>query len=293
MKKCRILFYNTMWDIPLRLEQHHVGPEFELLSGEEYFETADVVVFHMPTITSLCNKRPGQLWVYWSMECEAHYAWQQAPEILGRFDIMMTYKLDADVRFTYLNYEYGRMLRRAPKPKEGLIDAFISSNFNHSGRVEYLKELMSYLDVHSYGKLFNNSIMENDEGVQSKGRVMAKYKFTIAFENAVVQDYVTEKFYHPLIVGSVPIYLGAPNIDTFAPGDHCYIDVRNYSSVRELADYLLELDHDDHLYQAYFQWKEQPYRDNFELMLEDIKTPPFERLCQVVKERLLHKVTGE
>lgn len=40
---------------------------------------------------------------------------------------------------------------------------------------------------------------------------VAKYKFTIAFENAICDDYITEKLWRPLIVGSVPIYYGSPS----------------------------------------------------------------------------------
>lgn len=38
----------------------------------------------------------------------------------------------------------------------------------------------------------------------------------MAFENVIAMDYVTEKFYDPLIAGSVLVYLGAPNIADFA-----------------------------------------------------------------------------
>lgn len=43
-------------------------------------------------------------------------------------------------------------------------------------------------------------------------QLMAKYKFTIAFENAIGDDYITEKLWRPLILGSVPIYMGSPSI---------------------------------------------------------------------------------
>lgn len=39
---------------------------------------------------------------------------------------------------------------------------------------------------------------------------VAQYKFTLAFENAVCDDYITEKLWRPLIVGSVPVYYGSP-----------------------------------------------------------------------------------
>lgn len=38
------------------------------------------------------------------------------------------------------------------------------------------------------------------------------YKFSIAFENALCEDYITEKLWRPLIVGSVPIYIGSPSV---------------------------------------------------------------------------------
>ena len=43
-------------------------------------------------------------------------------------------------------------------------------------------------------------------------KVLAQYKFTITFENAVCNDYVTEKFWRPFKVGSVPIVFGSPKI---------------------------------------------------------------------------------
>ncbi len=49
--------------------------------------------------------------------------------------------------------------------------------------------------------------MNNKEFLQ----LMAKYKFTIAFENAIGDDYITEKLWRPLTLGSVPIYMGSPS----------------------------------------------------------------------------------
>lgn len=43
--------------------------------------------------------------------------------------------------------------------------------------------------------------------------LVAKYKFTIAIENAICDDYITEKLWRPLIAGSVPIYLGSPSVE--------------------------------------------------------------------------------
>lgn len=43
-------------------------------------------------------------------------------------------------------------------------------------------------------------------------QLIAKYKFAIAIENAICEDYVTEKLWRPLHVGTIPIVLGSPRI---------------------------------------------------------------------------------
>jgi len=43
-------------------------------------------------------------------------------------------------------------------------------------------------------------------------RFLSEYKFMIAIENAACPDYITEKFWRPLIMGVIPIYFGSPTI---------------------------------------------------------------------------------
>jgi hypothetical protein len=79
---------------------------------------------------------------------------------------------------------------------------------------------------------------------------------------------VTEKFFDPLLAGSVPVYLGAPNVEDFAPGDRCYISTKDFTSPRDLADCLKKLDGDPLLYQNYFNWKTEPLRPRFLQLVE-------------------------
>jgi hypothetical protein len=44
----------------------------------------------------------------------------------------------------------------------------------------------------------------NGTGTQAKLNTIGRYKFYLAFENNNAVDYVTEKFFHSLIVGTVP-----------------------------------------------------------------------------------------
>lgn len=287
----KVLFYSKMWHQDDSLSDVPRKKGFELLTDRSLMQYADVVVFHMPTmsqkdkILSKKYKREGQLWVFWTMECDVHFKWQYDPRVLSLFDITMTYRLDSDVPVPYFYAAYHSWLRREVVDKSALVNAFISSNFDQSGRIKYLKELMRYIDVHSFGKALNNRKLENDDGVMAKANKIATYKFTLAFENAIAADYVTEKFFHPLIMGSVPIYLGAPNIDKFAPAGHCFINVHDFPSVKALADYLKELDNDDARYQEYLTWKKLPFRDEFNFWTNTLLRDPFVRLYNLLEER--------
>lgn len=293
LHKKRILLYNKDWDLTEEINDSPLSDGFVLTTDHTYFKEAVAVVFHMPTLSKNDRifkedlKSSNQLWVFWSMECELHsdYCWQYEPEIKDLFDITMTYKLDADVPVHYLLPEYYEMLRRNPIEKTALSNAFISSQFNQSKRLDYLNELMSYIPVHSYGKVLNNRMLLNDDGIMTKAKTISSYKFTLAFENAVAIDYVTEKFFHPLILGSVPVYLGAPNINDFAPGDNCFINVNDFPSVKALSEYLLELNADQKKYDELLQWKNQPFKNKFNAIADMRKEDMFFKLCKVIKER--------
>jgi len=47
-------------------------------------------------------------------------------------------------------------------------------------------------------------------------KILAKYKFTLATENAICKDTSQKKVWRPYIVGSVPIVLGSPHIKVHA-----------------------------------------------------------------------------
>jgi hypothetical protein len=57
----------------------------------------------------------------------------------------------------------------------------------------------------------------------------SQYKFALAFENNNVTDYVTEKYVNVLQAGTVPVYMGAPNIDSWVPGERAIIKTSDFS----------------------------------------------------------------
>lgn len=84
------------------------------------------------------------------------------------------------------------------------------------------------------------------------------YKFTIAFENASYPGYATEKLWHTLLCGSVPIYWGNPlAFRDFNP--RCYINVHDFSSLEAVVERVVQVDSDPELYLSYFS--EPPLAD--------------------------------
>ncbi|KAJ8878661.1 hypothetical protein PR048_019244 [Dryococelus australis] len=88
-----------------------------------------------------------------------------------------------------------------------------------SGRDSYVLELQKHIRIDSYGKCLQNKklpeiIANHSEDQDSDDflKFVARYKFTLALENAICEDYITEKLWRPLVVGSVPIYMGSPSI---------------------------------------------------------------------------------
>ena len=56
------------------------------------------------------------------------------------------------------------------------------------------------------------------------------YKFYFSFENSICPDYVTEKFYNPLLFSTVPVVYGGADYEVVGAPPNSYIDVRNFKS---------------------------------------------------------------
>jgi hypothetical protein len=250
----------------------------------ERLREATAVVFHIPTWRGvvLPPKYPGQRWIAWSMESDANYPLLADPGFMWLFEITMTYQRRSTVWCPYFGPPTAVALLSPPQPKTEPAPAvyFQSSPFNRSGRIEYVKQLMQWLQVDSYGQVLQNRrLPEPDRGRETMLATMARYKFTLVFENSITADYVSDKFFDPLIAGSVLVYLGAPNIGEFAPADKCYINVSDFSGPAELAAYLNGLHRDDRAYNEYLTWKRQGLRQRFHAMVEPLHSDVLCRLC--------------
>ncbi|XP_070159272.1 alpha-(1,3)-fucosyltransferase 10 isoform X2 [Polyergus mexicanus] len=139
-----------------------------------------------------------------------------------------------------------------------------------SDRDRYVLELMKYIRIDSYGTCVNNARLddrfkENYLNILNNREFLsfvAKYKFTIAFENAICDDYITEKLWRPLIVGSVPIYYGSPSFKDWLPNNKSAISILDFTDPTTLSKFLHKLVRNDSAYEEYLSHKlnEREYR---------------------------------
>lgn len=130
-----------------------------------------------------------------------------------------------------------------------------------SERDEYMAELSRYIKIDSLGNCLNTRPLppplEDASYFDHKDfrHILARYKFTLTIENYGCDDYITEKFWRPLIVGSVPVYWGSPKIDDWAPNPKSVIKISDFATPKDLADYLHTLLRNDSLYETHLTHK--------------------------------------
>jgi hypothetical protein len=148
-------------------------------------------------------------------------------------------------------------------------------------------ELMRYIRVDVRGKCGNSNW--NESSAVSDSKLFAKekialaseYLFTIAIENSLEHDYVTEKLWQPLAAGSVPIYLGAPNIDEWLPcyNYSCIIHLRQFVSARDAAVFIHDLVQNKERYAHYHHWRN-----------ENVLRPSFVKMVNYFQEANKHSI---
>ncbi|XP_048883787.1 alpha-(1,3)-fucosyltransferase 11 isoform X2 [Brienomyrus brachyistius] len=132
-----------------------------------------------------------------------------------------------------------------------------------SDRDRYVRELMKYIEVDSYGKCLNNKPLPErlEDTSTATGEdaefmsFVARYKFHLAMENGLCADYMTEKLWRPLHQGCVPVYRGSASVLDWLPSEHSAILIDDFPSPRELAQYLKALDGDDAEYARFLGYK--------------------------------------
>lgn len=149
---------------------------------------------------------------------------------------------------------------RAQKPHFcGLVCAYADSSVRR--RVRFFQELNRHRKVDSSGGALNNVgfRLGMADRYGTKVRWLQHYRFNLAFENARRDGWTTEKLVDPLHVNTIPVYWGDPRVgEYFNPESFIWAD--DFSSDRELAEYVLHVDETPELYARYV--RASPFHEN-------------------------------
>lgn len=250
------------------------------------YNESSALIFHIPTFLDFPkDKLPHHKWVAFSMESEQYYPALQDEKFMSKFDWKMTYRLDSDFVAGYWSSNETLYLLPPHNKTSSVPVVYVASNCRPlNRRDDYVEELMKHIAVDSYGRCLHNKDM-NGTGTRGKLDTIGRYKFYLAFENNNAMDYVTEKFFQALIVGTVPVYMGAPNIEDFSPSSHSVIRVNDFKSPADLATYLKFLDEHPPLYNEYLAWKKDGLSEKFKKLLKLNAIDARCRLCMKLSQR--------
>ena len=137
--------------------------------------------------------------------------------------------------------------------KKGFAAAMISNCDAQSARGALIRKLKQFVQLDVFGKCGTRRCSGEKE-IDCRANIASHYKFYLAFENSLCKEYVTEKFFRTLNYDIVPVVLGLGDYSKYVPKSG-YINVLDYKSPKELADYLIYLDKNPSEYNKYFAWR--------------------------------------
>ncbi|KAL0743216.1 hypothetical protein Bca4012_084729 [Brassica carinata] len=228
--------------------------------------------------------QPGTLSILRSMESARYYLQNNIAQARRKgYDIVMTTSLSSDVPVGYFSWaEYDIMAPVQPKTEKALAAAYISNCIAQNFRLQALEALMdANVTIDSYGRCHRN----RDERVE-KVEALKHYKFSLAFENTNEEDYVTEKFFQSLVAGSVPVVVGAPNIEEFAPSPVSILHIKQMTDIEPVAKRMKFLADNPDAYNKMLRWKQEGPSDSFKALVDMAAVHSSCRLCIFVATRI-------
>lgn len=222
-----------------------------------------------------------------SMESSHYYA-ENNVDIARRrgYKIVMTTSLSSDVPVGYFSWaEYDIMAPVGPKTADALAAAFISNCGARNFRLQALEMLEKLqVKIDSYG-----SCHRNKDGNVNKVETLKRYKFSLAFENSNEEDYVTEKFFQSLVAGTIPVVVGAPNIQDFAPAPGSILHIKELSDATSVANTMKYLASNPEAFNKSISWKYDGPSNSFKALIDMAAVHSSCRLCIHIATKIQEK----
>ncbi|KAL6522574.1 Alpha-(1,3)-fucosyltransferase 11 [Orobanche minor] len=259
-----------------------IDPIFVLGADEEWEKCAVGCKFgsgngKKPDAAFGIPSQTGTAGVLRSMESASYYSENGIANARRKgYDVVMTTSLSSDVPVGYFSWaEYDIMAPLGPKTERALAAAFISNCGARNFRLQALIALENAnITIDSYGGCHRTR-----DGRVDKVKTLKRYKFSLAFENSNEEDYVTEKFFQSLVAGTVPVVIGAPNIQDFAPSPSSILHIREVKDVDSIANTMKYLAKNASAFNESLRWKYEGPSDSFKALVDMAAVHSSCRLC--------------
>ena len=236
------------------------------------YKKASALMFHHRTdwlqrLPTDDPRIPSQRWVLYNRESSW---WEPKGDLLDKannlFNWTMGFRKDDDIIIPTAIIHKGKFKEGFDPNKnylEGktgevtaLMSACIYPHRGYESRRRYIDFLTKHgLKIDMYGKCGKDC----DGMFSSCSNVLKKYKFVLAFENSLCDEYITEKPYrNGLQLGVVPVIMSGANLsDPYILPPGSFIDAGQFSSVSALVAFLKKVGSDPKLYNKYFEWRNE------------------------------------
>ena len=242
-------------------------------------EGFDMVVMKQPMDQIPPRKSANQLWVYHFLESQRYSVNIDLESWDGMFNYTMTYIRSSESNGYDLNYGTNAVKREQALPevnyhqkKLGMVGSkeanalWLVSDCDlwvQSLREEQVLNLTKHMPVDAFShdeqckRKLNNTLGDKFD---AKNPYNA-YWFYLAYENSLCRDYITEKFWKIIASDSltIPVVLGGYSMKDYeivAP-PNSYIDVRNFTSAKHLAEHLKYVTENEDAFNYYHQWRNE------------------------------------
>lgn len=143
------------------------------------------------------------------------------------------------------------------RPKSKKISFVVSKNAGSNGNIIYDKRLelvdlivKNDLPIDIYGRGWQSNgkqikgICPSDKKINS----LIDYEFSIGIENSIEKNYISEKFFDNLLLNTVPIYYGCPNISNiYDENSFIRLDLNDMNKTLQVLENILYLNYDNYL----------------------------------------------
>ncbi|XP_069109337.1 alpha-(1,3)-fucosyltransferase C-like [Argopecten irradians] len=286
-----------------------------LANDKSLVNQSDAVIYYW---TDICNadlsEKQGRVWILFDFE---------SPDYFGRYsrkscwrnnvvNWTFTYRRDADFTLVHGKFvpghtgynvsDYYQLLRGKTKPAVGVISHCKAP----SERDDFVRKLRKYdVDIDIIGKCGNLTCGNPRTKWKGVWNVTGghedhcfdvldhKYKFYLSLENALCDDYVTEKSLHLVLRRQiVPLIRDGANRSLYHP-PHSYLDTKDFKSVESLAKRLKYLSNNFDEYLKYFEWRKNYSIETISDVLQSVYCEMCHRMHHQDRYKRLYRNTHD